>query len=109
MLGPRIVLLLVAAAVACGSNVWKPCAEINSALRLPCRCRAEQYGASGGGQTAFAVAMDCDRVVFHGEYPPIPHGTPVLTYTQRYSGQQFIPTQVPLEHNRDWNQPANVY
>lgn len=89
------ICLLTVASLVGGSPAWKPCAEIIPTLRLPCRCRAEQFGiVGGGGPTMLSVSMDCDRVVFQGDYPPIPHGTPVLTYTQRNSGQQFIPTQV---------------
>lgn len=92
------VSLLALFALGNAVGAWKPCAEINAALRMPCRCRVEQYGANGGSQTtaAFAIGMDCDRVVFPGENPPIPHGTPVIAYTQRHSGQQFIPTQVHI-------------
>lgn len=41
-----------------------------------------------------AVAMDCDRVVFHGEAPQLPYGAPIVSYSQRYSGQQVLPSQV---------------
>ena len=43
-----------------------------------------------------AVAMDCDRVVFHGEAPQLPYGAPIVSYSQRFSGQQVLPAQVCL-------------
>lgn len=38
--------------------------------------------------------MDCDRVVFQGESPPIPQAAPIVSFSQRHSGQQTLPTQV---------------
>jgi len=38
--------------------------------------------------------MDCDRVVFQGDSPPMPVGAPIIEFTQRYAGQQSLPTQV---------------
>lgn len=58
------------------------------------RCKTEQYGSSSANPTTTAISMDCDHVVFHGEFPPIPLATPVISYSQRFSGQQFVPTQV---------------
>lgn len=38
--------------------------------------------------------MDCDNVVFSNDAPTFPTGAPIISYTQRNSGQQAIPTQV---------------
>lgn len=38
--------------------------------------------------------MDCDRAVFHGEAPQLPYGAPIVSYSQRFSGQQVLPAQV---------------
>lgn len=43
-----------------------------------------------------AVAMDCDRIVFHGEAPQLPYGAPIVSYSQRFSGQQVLPATVSI-------------
>lgn len=55
------------------------------------RCNVVAFGSTG---QLGAVAMDCDRVVFHGEAPQLPYGAPIVSYSQRYSGQQVLPSQV---------------
>ncbi|BFF92260.1 protein artichoke [Drosophila madeirensis] len=72
------------------SAAWRPCPELSPALRLPCRCNVVPFAATG---QLGAVAMDCDRVVFHGDAPQLPYGAPIVSYTQRYSGQQVLPAQ----------------
>lgn len=72
-------------------NAWRPCPELSPALRFPCRCKVEPFGPK---LQLGAVAMDCDYVVFQTEGPTIPTGAPIITYSQRYSGQQVLPTQV---------------
>lgn len=57
------------------------------------RCKVELIGPTF---TLGAVAIDCDHVVFQGESPPIPPGTPIISYSQRYSGQQSLPVQVNI-------------
>lgn len=55
------------------------------------RCNVVAFGSTG---QLGAVAMDCDRVVFHGEAPQLPYGAPIVSYSQRHSGQQVLPAQV---------------
>ncbi|XP_065372418.1 protein artichoke [Calliphora vicina] len=71
-------------------KAWRPCPELSPALRLPCRCNVVAFGSTG---QLGAVAMDCDRVVFHGEAPQLPYGAPIVSFSQRYSGQQVLPSQ----------------
>ncbi|XP_067618884.1 chaoptin [Eurosta solidaginis] len=71
-------------------KAWRPCPELSPVLRLPCRCNVVPFDATG---QLGAVAMDCDRVVFHGEAPQLPYGAPIISYSQRYSGQQVLPSQ----------------
>ncbi|XP_053947146.1 chaoptin [Anastrepha ludens] len=71
-------------------KAWRPCPELSPALRLPCRCNVVPFASTG---QLGAVAMDCDRVVFHGEAPQLPYGAPIVSYSQRYSGQQVLPSQ----------------
>lgn len=70
---------------------WQPCPELSSALRLPCQCKVEPFGQKS---QLGAVSMDCDRVVFHTESPVLPTNAPIISFSQRYSGQQILPTQV---------------
>ncbi|EDW58374.1 chaoptin [Drosophila virilis] len=86
-------LLLLLSFLCClnrRSEAWRPCPELSPALRLPCRCNVVPFAATG---QLGAVAMDCDRVVFHGDAPQLPYGAPIVAYTQRHSGQQTLPAQ----------------
>lgn len=70
---------------------WRPCPELSSSLRFPCRCKVEPFGPQ---LQLGAVSMDCDYVVFQTESPILPNGAPIISFSQRYSGQQVLPTQV---------------
>jgi hypothetical protein len=56
----------------------------------PHRCKLEPLA---NGQMG-AVAIDCDRVVFYGDSLTLPAGAPIVAFSQKYSGQQALPTQV---------------
>ncbi|KPU80609.1 uncharacterized protein Dana_GF18811, isoform B [Drosophila ananassae] len=88
----RILLLLLGLVfnLTQQSLAWRPCPELSPALRLPCRCNVVPFAATG---QLGAVAMDCDRVVFHGDAPQLPYGAPIVAYTQRHAGQQVLPSQ----------------
>lgn len=75
------------------ATAWRPCNELSPALRLPCRCKLQQVTTNSGAGLG-AVLMDCDNVVFANDAPTFPNGAPIISYTQRNSGQQAIPTQV---------------
>lgn len=70
---------------------WRPCPELSSSLQFPCRCRVEPFTLK---PQLGAVSVDCDYVVFQTESPILPSGAPIISYSQRYSGQQILPTQV---------------
>lgn len=70
---------------------WMACPELSPALRLPCKCQMEQITTNGQSSS---VGMNCDHIVFTSDTPQIPQGAPISTFTQRYSGQQALPTQV---------------
>jgi hypothetical protein len=70
---------------------WMACPELSPALRLPCKCQMEQISVSG--QTS-SIVMDCDHIVFTSDTPQIPLGAPITGFSQRFSGQQALPTQV---------------
>lgn len=84
-------LLLVIAPLILGQQQWVPCSELNDDLRYPCRCRVQVDRA-----LQLRILMNCDRVVFPGDYPALPYGAPIISYTQRWAGQQTLPTQVCL-------------
>lgn len=85
-------LCVTLSSLSSGSSVsWQPCPELSSALRFPCRCKVEPFGPKS---QLGAVSMDCDNVVFHTESPILPNGAPIISFSQRYCGQQVLPTQV---------------
>lgn len=73
---------------------WQPCPELSTALRYPCRCKVEPFGPKS---QLGAVSMDCDHVVFQTESPVLPNNAPIISFSQRYCGQQVLPTQVRQE------------
>lgn len=87
-----LFLLWLCVTLSSGSSLsWQPCPELSSALRFPCRCKVEPFGPKS---QLGAVSMDCDNVVFHTESPILPNGAPIISFSQRYCGQQILPTQV---------------
>ncbi|XP_068086048.1 chaoptin [Anabrus simplex] len=79
-----LVLLLAA------SQAARPCSEIHRELRLPCNCDVllPQPGDAGPG-----LAMNCDHVVFSGDFPTLPYRAPIVAFRQRHAGHQALPTQ----------------
>lgn len=90
---PTIILsLLFVVSLGAGTGLqWRPCPELSTSLRFPCRCKVEPFGPK---LQLGAVSMDCDSVVFQTESPILPTGAPIISFSQRYSGQQVLPTQV---------------
>lgn len=72
---------------------WAPCSELNDDLRYPCRCKVQVDRT-----LQLRVLMDCDRVVFAGDYPALPFGAPIVSFSQRWAGQQNLPTQIFSSH-----------
>ncbi|CAK1579229.1 unnamed protein product [Parnassius mnemosyne] len=83
------VLLLLMVTCSMGQQNWVPCSELNDDLRYPCRCKVQVDRALQLG-----ILMNCDRVVFAGDYPPLPYGAPIVSFSQRWAGQQSLPTQI---------------
>lgn len=87
-----VLAVLCVVSLAGGSGLqWRPCPELSTSLRFPCRCKVEPFGPK---LQLGAVSMDCDNVVFQTESPILPTGAPIISFSQRYSGQQVLPTQV---------------
>lgn len=53
--------------------------------------------------------MDCDNVVFHTESPILPNGAPIISFSQRYCGQQVLPTQVNQENRLRNGRHMNIF
>lgn len=69
-----------------------PCSEVSRDLRFPCRCSVGKAEPQLDGNPG--VSVDCDRVVFAGDFPAIPFGAPIIFFKQRWVGHQALPTQV---------------
>ncbi|KAL0881560.1 hypothetical protein ABMA27_001391 [Loxostege sticticalis] len=83
------LLLLLFMVPVLGQQPWVPCSELNDDLRYPCRCRVQVDRT-----LQLRILMNCDRVVFPGDFPPLPYGAPIISFSQRWAGQQTLPTQV---------------
>ncbi|GBP47928.1 Chaoptin [Eumeta japonica] len=83
-----LLCIIVVISSALAQKQWVPCSELNDDLRYPCRCRVRVDRA-----LQLHVIMDCDRVVFNGDYPTLPFGAPIAAFSQRWSGQQTLPSQ----------------
>ncbi|XP_056635571.1 protein artichoke isoform X1 [Diorhabda sublineata] len=70
----------------------RPCIEISRELRFPCRCTLGPIEQALGGNPS--IEVNCDRVVFSSEVPSLPYGAPIVSFSQRWSGHQSLPTQV---------------
>lgn len=85
----RLLLFLLAVPCIVGQQQWVPCSELNDDLRYPCRCKVQVDRA-----LQLRILMNCDRVVFPGDFPSLPYGAPIISFSQRFAGQQTLPTQV---------------
>ncbi|KAJ0177709.1 hypothetical protein K1T71_006582 [Dendrolimus kikuchii] len=84
-----LFLLLFMIPYIVGQQQWVPCSELNDDLRYPCRCRVQVDRA-----LQLRILMNCDRVVFPGDFPTLPYGAPIISFSQRWAGQQTLPTQI---------------
>lgn len=73
------------------ADKFVPCFELSRELRLPCKCSLGPIEAALDGDPA--VSVNCDKIVFP-DFPPIPHGAPVVAYSQRWAGYQSLPIQI---------------
>ncbi|XP_045485175.1 chaoptin [Pieris rapae] len=82
-------ILLLFIPLALCQQPWVPCSELNDDLRYPCRCKVQVDRA-----LQLRILMNCDHVVFSGDFPPLPYGAPIVAFSQRWAGQQSLPTQI---------------
>ncbi|XP_052870711.1 chaoptin [Anopheles cruzii] len=78
-------LLPLACAVISVSCAWRPCADLDALLKIPCRCNIETAG--NNSQYVF-VNVNCDRTTLTA---PFPAGIPIISFSQRNNGHQVLP------------------
>ncbi|KAL1132259.1 hypothetical protein AAG570_010216 [Ranatra chinensis] len=86
--GLVVRLVLFATALASSGATSVGCERVLRELHHPCRCVPDHSSGAPGG-----LLLDCDRVVLPTDSPQLPKGALVLSFTQRWSGNQAIPTQ----------------
>lgn len=65
------------------------CSRVQRELRYPCRCQ-QLPGAEG---VEGDLVLDCNQVVFPGDFPALPYRAPVVSFSQRFVGHQNLPPQ----------------
>ena len=60
------------------------CERVLRDLHYPCRCSPLNPDE---------LSLDCDKVVLPGDFPSLPYQAPIVSFTQRWAGNQGIPTQ----------------
>lgn len=65
------------------------CSRVQRELRYPCRCQ-QLPGAEG---VEGDLVLDCNQVVFPGDFPALPYRAPVVSFSQRWVGHQNLPPQ----------------
>lgn len=73
------------------------CLEVSTELRFPCLCALGPIETALDGNPS--ISVNCDRTVFPGDFPVIPYGAPIVSFSQRWVGHQSLPTQVSYEEN----------
>jgi Leucine-rich repeat (LRR) protein len=85
-----IVLLLVAGPWAAVSQQAaageEACSELLAELRQPCTCIYDDVDE-------LELELDCDRVVFGADFPALPYGAALRSFSQRHVGLQSVPPQ----------------
>ncbi|XP_062557497.1 chaoptin [Armigeres subalbatus] len=80
-----LLFLATAAAIATYVHAWRPCPDLDAAIKLPCRCNIEAVG--NNSQYGF-IAVDCERTSLTGGFPA---GLPVISLSHKSSGLTAIP------------------
>jgi hypothetical protein len=82
----RVVLLVSLTVIV--RTAEPDCERVLRELHYPCRC---------GNLNSDELVLDCDRVVLPGDFPSLPYQAPIVAFSQRWAGNQGIPTQA-FEH-----------
>ncbi|XP_055631978.1 chaoptin [Toxorhynchites rutilus septentrionalis] len=80
-----LLFLATVAARTTYVSAWRPCPELDAAIKLPCRCNIEAVG--NNSQYGF-IAVDCERTALSGGFPS---GLPIISFSHRNSGHHLIP------------------
>jgi hypothetical protein len=86
----RLAVLVLVSLLALVSCQQDACDVLLSELRYPCECSAEE----GPKREDVQLDLNCDHVVFGADFPILPYGAPIRSFSQRYAGYQALPTQV---------------
>ncbi|GJQ82057.1 hypothetical protein Trydic_g6930 [Trypoxylus dichotomus] len=86
------LLILMSSTFVVGEDIFRPCPEISRELRFPCKCSLGPIEAALEGNPA--ISINCDRIVFAGDFPSIPYAAPIVSFRQRWAGYQALPTQL---------------
>ena len=67
------------------ASIEIPCVEFSSAINIPCLCSLNEVNAT---------RINCDNVVFPGDFPVLPLRYYIQEFTQKNVGWQLLPTQI---------------
>lgn len=89
-----VCTLLLVVTISCLSSGQsevesRACQVLLSELRYPCECSAEE----GAEIDDIQLDLNCDNVVFGNDFPVLPYGAPIRSFSQRFAGYQALPTQ----------------
>merc|ERR1719270_3088567 len=79
------ILCLVPASEAKTSSIEIPCSEFSNAISVPCLCSLNEVNAT---------RINCDNVVFGGDFPVLPLRYYIQEFSQKNVGWQLLPTQI---------------
>ncbi|XP_044761422.1 chaoptin [Coccinella septempunctata] len=71
---------------------YRPCNELSKEFKFPCRCALGSVETVLGGNPS--IYVDCDGIVFSSDLPSLPYGAPIVSFSQKNSGHQALPSQV---------------
>lgn len=89
------LLLILINGLSQADDDFTSCLEISTELRFPCSCALGPIETALDGNPS--ISVNCDRIVFPGDFPAIPYGAPIVSFSQRWVGHQSLPTQVSKE------------
>ena len=67
------------------SSIEIPCSEFSAAISVPCLCSLNEVNAT---------RINCDEVVFAGDFPVLPLRYYIQEFSQKNVGWQLLPTQI---------------
>ena len=70
---------------AAAKTIEIPCVEFSAAINIPCQCSLNEINAT---------RINCDNVVFAGDFPVLPLRYYIQEFSQRNVGWQLLPTQI---------------